>query len=265
MDICTIHCHSLIPRDSNLFQPVCPDTVIVDLKNKIETSRYAKMILGENFKLLLSGYQVVALMKTILYIFLFLTISAVRLSAQDTARVIDRVFTADHKIYLGQITDDRKGDSLVIQVYGSGAYTIDYQMITKIQYRVDNPSYVEQEKPTETQTVMKRIRADTTTADLVAFNGYRATPRVTDKLVRKRNIGIGLTIAGATMIGIGAAIYAVTPKSSANGSGGVLFATPSPGSVAGILMIVLGGGITIPGVAIWGSYAHRLRKAEQGE
>ncbi len=208
-------------------------------------------------------------MKIKLFIFSLLLSSCIGLSAQDTARVVDRVFTADNKIYVGQISDDKKGDSLIITVYHSGIYSINYNQIKRIQYRVDNPNYVEKpEKPVvrpenpDKHAERVVVKSDQPYEDLVAFNGYRATPRVTDKLVKKRNIGIGLTVGGVCLVGLGAVVFSVSPKQSTASSGGVLFSTPSPGSIVGILMIAAGVGITIPGVAIWGSYAHRLHKAE---
>ena len=53
------------------------------------------------------------------------------LSAQDTASVIDRVYTSDHRTYEGQITEDYKGDSLTIDVYQRGTYTINYSSINQ--------------------------------------------------------------------------------------------------------------------------------------
>ena len=201
-------------------------------------------------------------MRIPILLFLFLTICCTRMSAQDTARVVDRVFTADNKVYVGQITDDRKGDSLTIEVYHSGTYVIDYKLITKIQYRLDNPNYVEPKEPEEPKAMRIAHKDTGSELDLVAFNGYKAAPRVTDKLIKKRNIGIGLTIAGVCMVGVGAAIFATTPRQSSSSSGGYQLVTPSAGSIAGVLMMIAGAGITIPGVALWGSFSHKIHKAE---
>jgi hypothetical protein len=194
----------------------------------------------------------------ILAVFLII-ICGVRLSAQDTASVIDRVFTTDHKVYTGQITEDKKGDYLIIDVYNVASYTINYDKIMKIQYRQDNPLY---KSPEVTQS---RHRDKDSSSDLVAFNGYRASSHVTDRLVRKRNLGIGLTVGGLCLAGAGAALYAVIPKQSISNSGGYLVTSPSPGAVAGILMIAGGLGITIPGAIIWAHSAHRLRLAEKDQ
>ena len=202
-------------------------------------------------------------MKTTLVIFSYILLCCSRLSAQDTARLVDRVFTSDDKVYVGQITDDKKGDYLSINVYQTGTYIIEYKTITKIQYGVDNPRYVAHGAAKEPKG-MRAVYQDTSSGlDLVAFNGYRAAPRVTDKLIKKRNIGIGLTIAGVCMVGVGAAIYATTPRQSNTSSGGYQLVTPSAGSIAGVLMMIVGTGITIPGVALWGSFAHKIHKAEQ--
>ena len=205
-------------------------------------------------------------MKTKFFGLLLFILCTLTVAAQDTARTIDRVFTKDNKIYVGQITDDVKGDHLKIEVYQSGTYTIPYDNITKIQYRVDNPNYVEKEEAPATPTpsmLRKEHYQGANDVDLVAFNGYRASPKVTDKLVKKRNIGIGLFVGGISMIGIGAALLATTPKQSTTATGGLLITTPSPGTVIGVVMIAAGVGITIPGAAIWGSYSAKLRRAER--
>lgn len=205
-------------------------------------------------------------MKTKIFGFALLILCSLSVAAQDTARVIDRVFTKDNKIYVGQITDDVKGDHLKVEVYQSGTYTISYDNITKIQYRVDNPNYVEKEETPATPTpgmLRKEHYQGANDADLVAFNGYHASPKVTDKLVKKRNIGIGLFVGGISMMGIGATLLAVTPKQSTTTMGGLQVTTISPATVVGVILLGGGIGITIPGAAIWGNYSARLRKAER--
>jgi hypothetical protein len=202
-------------------------------------------------------------MKTTLVIFSFILIFCARLPAQDTARLVDRVFTSDDKVYTGQIIEDKKGDYLSIDVYQTGTYIVEYKTITKIQYRVDNPRYVNHGAPKEPKGMRAEYHDTISGPDLVAFNGYRAAPRVTDKLIKKRNIGIGLTVAGVCTIGVGAAIFATTPRQSTSSSGGYQLVTPSAGSIAGVLMMIVGTGITIPGVALWGSFSHKIHKAEQ--
>jgi hypothetical protein len=190
--------------------------------------------------------------------------SYIRVSAQDTARVIDKVYTSDHKVYTGQITDDKKGDYLTIDVYNKGSFVIDYKTIIKIQYHQENDNNTAPDAPAQPANTYIAHKDTSYNLDLVAFNGYRATPRVTDKLIRKRNTGIGLTVGGVCLIGLGALAYAVSPKQGGASSGGYV-TLPSAGSIAGILMIVCGAGIAIPGAIIWGSYTRRIHKAERGE
>jgi len=204
-------------------------------------------------------------MKTKFFGLLLFILCTLTLAAQDTARVIDRVFTKDSKVYIGQITEDVKGDYLIIDVYQTASYTISYDNITKIQYREANPNYSERTRvaPQDPTVLRKEHYKDNNDVDLVAFNGYRASPRVTDKLVKKRNIGIGLFVGGLSMIGIGTALLVATPKLSTTTSGGLQVTAPSPGTVIGLVMIAAGVGITIPGAAIWGSYSAKLRRAER--
>jgi hypothetical protein len=194
-------------------------------------------------------------MKTALFICSFVML-ACTLSAQDTARLVDRVITNYDEVYVGHITEDVKGDYLVIEVADKGSYTLAYSNITKIQYGIENPRYVKARRP---DPASKEARTD----DLIAFNGYRASPQVTDKLIRKRNVGIGLCVGGVTLIGVGAVMYSVIPRQSVTNSGGYQYLTPSPGSIAGVLMMIAGAGITIPGAIIWGRNAAKIHRAER--
>ena len=204
-------------------------------------------------------------MKTKLFGFAFFILCSFTLAAQDTARFVDRVFTKENRVYVGQITEDVKGDYLVIDVYQTASYTISYDNITKIQYREANPNYSENTRrtPPDPSVLRKEHYKDNSEADLVAFNGYRASPRVTDKLVKKRNVGIGLFVGGISMMGIGVALFAATPRLSSTTSGGIQVIGPSPGTVIGVVMIAAGVGITIPGAAIWDGYSAKLRRAER--
>lgn len=195
-------------------------------------------------------------MKTRLLLFSFL-LACISLSAQDTARLVDRVITNYDEVYVGHITEDVKGDYLVIDVGDRGSYTLSYTNITKIQYSIENPRY--------TRARHQAFDKDTTskqTDGLIAFNGYRASPQVTDKLIKKRNVGIGLAVAGVSMVGIGAVLYTALPKQSITTSGGLQYLTPSPSSIAGVLMMLAGVGITIPGAIIWGRNAAKIHRAE---
>jgi hypothetical protein len=196
-------------------------------------------------------------MKTKLLLFSFSFACCVSLSAQDTARLVDRVITNYDQVYTGHITDDVKGDYLVIDVGDKGSYTLSYTNITKVQYGIENPRYA---RAKHLDPAAPKAKKDD---DLIAFNGYRASPQVTDKLIKKRNVGIGLAVAGMTLVGVGAVMYAAIPKQSITNSGGYQYLSPSPGSIAGVLMIIGGIGITIPGAIIWGRNAHKIHKAEQ--
>jgi hypothetical protein len=177
----------------------------------------------------------------------------ISLSAQDTARLVDRVITNYEEIYIGHITEDVKGDYLVIDVGDKGSYTIPYSNVTKVQYGIENPRYTSARRRDAADPGSAKQKS---TDDLIAFNGYRASPRVTDKLIKKRNVGIGLTIAGAVL-------YTALPRQTVTNSGGQLYLTPSAGSIAGVLMMLAGTGITIHGAIIWGRNAHKIHKAEQ--
>jgi hypothetical protein len=184
----------------------------------------------------------------------------ISLSAQDTARLVDRVITNYEEIYIGHITEDVKGDYLVIDVGDKGSYTIPYSNVTKVQYGIENPRYTSARRRDAADPGSAKQKS---TDDLIAFNGYRASPRVTDKLIKKRNVGIGLTIAGISMVGVGAVLYTALPRQTVTNSGGQLYLTPSAGSIAGVLMMLAGTGITIHGAIIWGRNAHKIHKAEQ--
>jgi len=226
--------------------------------------QYKMSLLFHKFHFIGSGIiRIALLMKTKRYIFLLYLLSSLALSAQDTARTIDRVFTTDG-VYIGQITTDQKGDYLVIDVPDKASYTISYSNITKIQYNVDNPKYVTSHRSdpaegSEPTRKPKQINSD----DLLAFNGYRASGGVTDKLIKKRNMGIGLTIGGGCLIGLGAVVFAVTPRYIVSNQNGYLVSSVSPGAIIGVLMMAGGIGISIPGAAIWGSSVHKIHKAEQ--
>jgi|GEM_PF-4912557 len=123
---------------------------------------------------------------------LSLLLAGIDLSAQDqdTSRLVDRVITNYDQVYTGHITEDVKGDYLVIDVGSKGSYTLTYSNITKVQYGIENPRF------SRTKHIDAASPNQVRDNDLVAFNGYRASPQVTEKLVKKRNTGIGLTVAG---------------------------------------------------------------------
>lgn len=215
--------------------------------------------LWDNVHILIFGVRRSQGMKTKSLIIFFLVFCGLRLQAQDTASYVDRVF-ADNTVYVGHITTDVKGDYLVIDVPDKATYTISYSTITRIQYNVENPL-----KPGAhaREAGSGSMRRDQDSMGLVAFNGYRATPRVTDKLVKKRNLGIVITVGGACLAGLGAVIYEVTPRQTYSNQTGLY--TPSPGAVAGVLMMAVGVGLTVPGVIIWGTSVGKIRRAERSE
>lgn len=194
-------------------------------------------------------------------LFIFFLFLFSRASAQDKGPTIDRVITTKGKVYEGHITEDHKGDYLVIYAEGRKGRTIDYSQIARVQYAVAPKP--EREAPEEESTDSSAIRKESPAHGLVTFDGYRADSRVSPKMVKMRNIGIGLTIGGVVLLTAGAVVVAKAPMDNQpNGYGGTT-TLPSLGTIAGAVMIVAGVGLSIPGAALWGSNAAKMKKAQK--
>lgn len=200
-------------------------------------------------------------MKSKWIVFLFLLLACcLTASAQDTIKLKDRVITTSGKVYEGQITDDQKGDYLIITTASGANRTIAYKDIAKIQYRINDTGKDDSESNSDEEILKKKDDNG-----LVTFDGYRASSHVTDKLVKKRNLGIGLTVAGMGLIAAGIALaVATSSQTQPNGYGGTM-SSPGIGTLAGIVMVIGGVGITIPGATLWGKYGSKIRKAQQTE
>ncbi len=184
-------------------------------------------------------------MRKIFCIISFLISSSITLFAQDTARVVDRVNMNDHSSRLGQVTADKKGDFLLMNINGKASDTISYINVASVEYRIDNPMY---------DTVMK---IDTFTSHYVTNNTAPIRCFYSIHQTRRRNIGIGFTVAGVGLLGVGVALIALTPRTP-NTS---FLSSITPGTVAGMLMSLGGIGMTIPGALILGKCGHKHRKA----
>ncbi|MCW3126551.1 MAG: hypothetical protein JWO03_2209 [Bacteroidetes bacterium] len=98
---------------------------------------------------------------------------------------------------------------------------------------------------------------------LMTFDGVRATSHVSDKLVRKRNTGMGMTIAGLSLFTVGTILIATAPWQPHYSPYGSVSYSTTPAGIVGVLMIPVSIGVTIPGAVIWGRYAAKIRKAQR--
>jgi uncharacterized membrane protein YidH (DUF202 family) len=194
-------------------------------------------------------------MKTAVTAFLLFLSCHTMLSAQD-ASTTDRVYTQDGKMYEGHITEDKKGDYLMVESAGSQYHRITYGEIKKIQYNINSTEEVKE--ASDSSTMLKR---DDNV--LVTFDGYRATSRVTDKLVKRRNLGIAFTAGGIGLIAGGAILAALAPRETVGNGYGGMMQSPGIGTLAGVVMIIGGVGLTIPGAILWSKYAGKIRRAQQ--
>lgn len=106
------------------------------------------------------------------------------------------------------------------------------------------------------------IRSDKEDGTLTSFNGHSTHYHVPDKFIRKRNTGLGLTVAGVGMLAAGIAMYATAPKQTGyNQYGQATTYTTIPG-VIGVLIIPASLGLTIPGAVLWGKYARKIRRSQ---
>ncbi len=120
-------------------------------------------------------------------------------------------------------------------------------------YAQDTVPYRSQSQP---RSVIRSDKEDAITG----FNGRSTHLSIPDKFVRKRNTGIGLTVAGIGMLTTGAILYATAPKRTYYTSYGQSQTYTTVAGVIGVLMIPASIGLTIPGAVLWGKYARKIRK-----
>lgn len=106
------------------------------------------------------------------------------------------------------------------------------------------------------------IRSDKEDGAITSFNGHSTRYNVPDKFVRKKNIGIGLTVAGIGMLATGIALYATAPKQTGYNQYGQSTQYTTLGGVIGVLMIPASLGLTIPGAVLWGKYARKIHRGQ---
>jgi hypothetical protein len=196
-------------------------------------------------------------MRSLLILSFLLT--SLYICAQDTAHIVDRVSTTDSKNTIGQITMDKKGDFLLIDVYGKGVDTINYSRITTVEYRIDNPRYDSNTLHIDTFTALKN-HADipaTLNVNLANDTAIFAMRCVSAPYYpERRRAGIGFTVGGIVMMGAGAALIALAPRESNTN----FTKSISPGTAAGFILAAAGISMTIPGALIWSRYPHGYRR-----
>jgi|GEM_PF-3783615 len=190
-----------------------------------------------------------------LFILAFL-IACIRISAQDSTHVVDRVSTRDNKVLIGQITMDKKGDFLLIDVAGRGIDSINYSHITSVEYRVEDLPNDSSAAPIDTATVRAIVpsvvkKTPDTIVTLVQpppLKSYSFDPLY----AQWHRAGVALTLMGVGLMGGGAALLATMRDPGSN------FArTISPAAAAGFIFATGGIAMTIPGALIWSRYPHR--------
>lgn len=107
------------------------------------------------------------------------------------------------------------------------------------------------------------IRSDREDGAITGFNGHSTKFNIPDKLIRKKNLGIGLTVAGVGMMATGIALYATAPKQTRYNQYGQATQYTTVAGVIGALMIPASLGLTIPGAVLWGRYAGKIRRAQR--
>lgn len=106
------------------------------------------------------------------------------------------------------------------------------------------------------------IRSDKEDGAITGFGGHSTHYNVPDKFIRKKNTGIGLTVAGVGMLATGIALYATAPKTTGYNQYGQTTQYTTVSGVIGVLMIPASLGLTIPGAVLWGRYARKIHKAQ---
>ena len=121
------------------------------------------------------------------------------------------------------------------------------------------PLYAQDSVPYSRSNSRPMIRSDKEEA-ITGFNGQSTQLHIPDKFVRKRNTGIGLTIAGAGMLATGIALYATAPRRTVYTGYGQTQQYTTVAGVIGVLMIPASIGLTIPGAVLWGKYARKINR-----
>ncbi|MBS1622516.1 MAG: hypothetical protein JST83_00680 [Bacteroidetes bacterium] len=106
------------------------------------------------------------------------------------------------------------------------------------------------------------IRSDKEDGTITSFNGHSTRYHVPDKFIRKKNTGIGLTVAGIGVLATGIALYATAPKQTRYNQYGQAGQYTTVAGVIGVLMIPASLGLTIPGAVLWGKYARKIHRGQ---
>lgn len=77
---------------------------------------------------------------------------------------------------------------------------------------------------------------------------------------RMKRVGMGMTIAGVTCLGIGAALIGTANWQRVNTAAGPSFATRDIKGALGVLLCLPGIGLTIPGGIVWGLGERKIKR-----
>ncbi len=172
-------------------------------------------------------------------------------SAQDTIKGHDQVYTLSGDVYEGTITQESKGQYLIIRTNANKTYNLPYEMIKRVFYAPGTHS------TQPGQSVVMAGNSDTILKR--GFGGSTGKGVIPEKLLTRRNTGAGFTVIGIAAMATSVILLSTaTWRTYSTGySSGV--SSSDPQAVVGGLMIPLSIGMIIPGSIIWGISNRKIK------
>lgn len=82
--------------------------------------------------------------------------------------------------------------------------------------------------------------------------------------MKQKTVGIALTSAGLGLLGVGAILMASSKWQKIQTASGTSLNTNDPQGAIGMLMLLPGVGLTIPGGIVWGAGARKIKRYRNG-
>lgn len=188
-------------------------------------------------------------------VFLFLFAFACLLSDAQTFSGRDTLVTTDGKVHPGKLLDISKDQYIKFKTQDGIVRTIPYSYI----------NFALSKLPEKVGTYDPKAYESANSSD----GGGRSDATLPQSLIRKRNTGVGLTIAGSTALLLGSILIAVNPQSiNTTRRAGYAQANFGGAAAVGLVLDIAGLPMAIAGIVKLmkankqAAYYHRLDKEE---